>query len=85
MDREKEWKRVVLTLFVVQAAARGHGAPDGAGRAADESDLQHAGRRVRHHTVLPGQAVHQQAQAAAILSLLFQPVRPFVVDVDYVQ
>jgi hypothetical protein len=46
----------------VQATARGHGAADGAGGPADEPPLQHAGRRLRHHSVLLGQALHKQAR-----------------------
>ena len=47
-------------LLYVQAASRGHGAADGPGRPAHEQAVQHAGRSVRHHPVLPGQALHQQ-------------------------
>jgi hypothetical protein len=46
----------------VQATARGHSTADGAGGPADEPPLQHAGRRLRHHSVLPGQALHKQAR-----------------------
>ena len=45
-------------LLYVQAASRGHGAADGPGRPAHEQAVQHAGRSVRHHPVLPGQALH---------------------------
>ncbi len=53
---------IIAVPLAVQATARGHGAADGAGGPADEPSLQHAGRRLRHHSVLLGQALHKQAR-----------------------